>query len=106
MFKIYLAQEPHIQLSLEHSNYQWVDGEDLKNLPLRPGVKEALQYYRNGSPHWPKNKRISAKIDFRFTPAEPTQRPLIHQWLDQKYIKGWIHGIGLQNTLNGLEKFF
>lgn len=106
MFKVHLDQEPHIQLSLEHSNYRWADGKDLKNLPLRPGVKEALQYYRNGSPHWLKNQRISAKIDFRFTPAEPTQRSLIHQWLDQKYIREWIHGIGLQNTLNGLEKFF
>ncbi len=31
---------------------------------------------------------------------------MIHRWLEQDYIKKWIHGIGLQNTLNGLEKFF
>jgi len=47
-----------------------------------------------------------SKIKFRFSPVQLTQRSLIHQWLDQKYIKEWIHGIGLQNTLNGLEKFF
>jgi len=106
MFKVHLDQKPPIRLSLEHSNHRWANGEDLENLPLRSGVKEALQYYRNGSPHWPKNQRISAKIVFRFILAQPTQRSLIHQWLDQKYIKEWIHGIGLQNTLNGLEKFF
>src|SRR3989344_600508 len=106
MFKIHLDQKPPIQLSVEHSNYRWANDEDLKALPLRPGVKEALHYYRNGSRLWPKNKRIVSKIDFRFAPAQPTHRSLIHQWLDQKYIKEWIHGAGLQNTLNGLEKFF
>src|SRR5262249_34723961 len=44
--------------------------------------------------------------DFHFAHAKSTQRTLIHQWLDQKYIKEWLHGVGLQNTLNGLEKFF
>jgi 8-oxo-dGTP pyrophosphatase MutT (NUDIX family) len=106
MFTIHLDQRPPIRLSFEHSNYRWVKTEDLKNLPLRPGVKEALQYYRNGSPHWPKNRSICAEIDLCFAPAEPTQRSLIHYWLDQKYIKEWIHGDGLQSTLNGLEKFF
>ncbi len=46
------------------------------------------------------------KIDFRFTPAQPSQRSLIHHWLEQNHLKEWIHGIGLQSTLNGLEKFF
>lgn len=31
---------------------------------------------------------------------------MIHQWLKQDYIREWIHGKGLQNTLSGLEKFF
>lgn len=43
---------------------------------------------------------------FYFEPAKPSQRALIHGWLKQTYIKEWIHGAGLQNTLNGLEKFF
>jgi RimJ/RimL family protein N-acetyltransferase len=43
---------------------------------------------------------------FRFAPVIPSQRALIHEWLEQKHIKEWMHGAGLQNTLNGLEKFF
>jgi hypothetical protein len=31
---------------------------------------------------------------------------MIQDWLRQDYIAEWIHGVGLQNTLNGLEKFF
>lgn len=45
-------------------------------------------------------------IIFRFTPAEPSQRNLLHRWFEQQHIKEWMHGVGLQNTLNGLEKFF
>ena len=43
---------------------------------------------------------------FNFAPAKPSQRTLLHQWLEQKHIKEWVHGIGLQNTLTGIEKFF
>lgn len=64
MFKIHLDQKPSIHLSIEYNDYQWVSGEDLKNLPLRPGVKEALHYYKNGSLLWPKNQRISSSINF------------------------------------------
>ena len=48
------------------------------------------------------------KSPFRFTfkPAVESQRELIHNWLSQDYIREWIHGQGLQNTLSGLEKFF
>ena len=47
------------------------------------------------------------KIPFRFTfkPAMESQRERIHGWLQQDYIREWIHGQGLQNTLAGLEKF-
>jgi hypothetical protein len=45
-------------------------------------------------------------IFFRFTPAESSQRDLLHRWFEQKHIKEWMHGVGLQNTLSGLEKFF
>jgi len=41
-----------------------------------------------------------------FAPAEPSQKELIYQWLSQKHIRKWIHGVGLQNTLNGLDAFF
>lgn len=106
MFKVYLNQQSPIRLSLEHSNYRWANSEDLANLPLRPGVKEALNYYRNDSLLWPRNQQINEKVNFHFTLVQPTQRALIHQWLDQPYIKKWIHGVGLRNTLNGLEKSF
>src|SRR5436190_6348497 len=43
---------------------------------------------------------------FEFKPAMASQRELIHRWLQQDYISEWIHGQGLQNTLNGMEKFF
>lgn len=43
---------------------------------------------------------------FTFKPAQESQRDLIHTWLRQDYIAKWIHGVGLQNTLTGLEKFF
>ena len=48
------------------------------------------------------------KPPFHFTFKHPveSQRDLIHKWLRQDYISEWIHGQGLQNTLNGLEKFF
>lgn len=42
---------------------------------------------------------------FTFKPALESQRELIHRWLEQSYIREWIHGQGLQNTLSGLEKF-
>jgi ribosomal protein S18 acetylase RimI-like enzyme len=44
--------------------------------------------------------------NFYFAPAKSSQISLIHRWLQQEHIKEWIHGVGLQNTLNGLEKFF
>jgi dienelactone hydrolase len=45
-------------------------------------------------------------IQFRFAPAISSQKMLLHEWLIQPHIAKWIHGVGLQNTLNGLEKFF
>lgn len=46
------------------------------------------------------------RTKFNFKPANPSQRSLIREWLQKKYISEWIQGQGLQNTLNGLEKFF
>jgi RimJ/RimL family protein N-acetyltransferase len=45
-------------------------------------------------------------VVFRFTPAEFSQRDLLYRWFEQQHIKEWMHGVGLQNTLNSLEKFF
>lgn len=43
---------------------------------------------------------------FTFRPAMESQRACIHNWLNQDYIREWIHGQGLKNTLTGLETFF
>lgn len=43
---------------------------------------------------------------FHFAPAKASDRSLLHQWFEEPHIKEWLHGVGLQNTLNGLEKFF
>jgi RimJ/RimL family protein N-acetyltransferase len=43
---------------------------------------------------------------FHFSHAKSSQRALLHQWFQQPHILEWMHGAGLQNTLNGLEKFF
>jgi predicted GNAT family acetyltransferase len=50
--------------------------------------------------HHPKQSEL------RFSPAEESQISLIHGWLKQDHINEWMHGVGLQNTLNGLDKFF
>lgn len=42
---------------------------------------------------------------FDFKPVTASQRTLLHAWLEQDYIQQWIHGVGLQNTLKGLETF-
>lgn len=43
---------------------------------------------------------------FTFSPAKVSQRSLLHGWFEQDHIQEWMHGIGLQNTLTGLENFF
>ena len=49
---------------------------------------------------------MSSKFQFIFKPVEAKNQSLVHEWLLQPHIAEWIHGVGLQNTLNGLEKFF
>lgn len=43
---------------------------------------------------------------FSFLPVKSSQRALLSTWFLEPHIKEWMHGIGLQNTLDGLEKFF
>lgn len=47
-----------------------------------------------------------SKYRFIFKPVETKDRTIVHEWLIQPHIAEWIHGVGLQNTLNGLEKFY
>ena len=48
---------------------------------------------------------MSPILQFTFEPMGVKDRSLVHEWLLQPHIAEWIHGIGLQNTLNGIEKF-
>ncbi len=43
---------------------------------------------------------------FSFRPASESQKPLIQSWLKQEHIKKWLHGAGLKNTLEDLDKSF
>jgi len=76
-------------------NYASIDNEVLKSHIDRVGV---LIY----SPPLTKSKKPS----FHFAPALVSQKSLIHHWLAQEHISKWIHGMGLQSTLHGLENFF
>lgn len=42
---------------------------------------------------------------FSFRPVSKIQQPLILKWIAQKHINEWLHGDGLQNTINDLEEF-
>ena len=43
---------------------------------------------------------------FTFKPARKDQKSLIHTWLVQNHIKEWLHGQGLRNLLDNLDRFF
>lgn len=69
----------------------------------------ALPYYKDTNPMLANNARhviqevleeYQNNATFCFLPAVTSQRNLIHDWLAQPHIKEWIHGTGLQNTLN------
>jgi len=42
----------------------------------------------------------------KFKLAQPSQRELIHRWLSQEHVAKWLHGKGLRNTLEDLDRFF
>jgi aminoglycoside phosphotransferase (APT) family kinase protein/RimJ/RimL family protein N-acetyltransferase len=74
-----------------------------------------LPYYKETNPILANNARhvIRELIQehpnspmFRFAEAKPSQKELLYHWFEQPHIKEWMHGVGLQSTLNGLEKFF
>jgi RimJ/RimL family protein N-acetyltransferase len=53
-----------------------------------------------------KKNHLNHPFRFTFKLVEENQIPLVHQWLAQEHIHEWLHGVGLQNTLEQLEKFF
>jgi hypothetical protein len=46
------------------------------------------------------------KHQFTFKPATKDQKALIYTWLAQDHIKEWLHGQGLKNLLENLDRFF
>ena len=54
-----------------------------------------------------KNKDINQNsVVFSFACVKSSQKGLLNQWFEQKHIREWLHGIGLQNTLTGIENYF
>lgn len=53
-----------------------------------------------------KEAHMNIKFCFTFKPAQLSQRLLIHNWITQDHIKEWLHGDGLRNTIEDLDKFF
>lgn len=95
-------------LGVDDSTWQRGRGWALSNALI------ALPYYKDTNPVLANNARhvIQEIIEedrkhlaFNFAPVKSSQRSLIRKWLEEKHIKEWIHGVGLQNTLNGIEKF-
>ncbi len=75
----------------------------------------ALPYYKDTNPVLANNARHVIQqlvsdnqpfLEFHFSPAQISQKEMLHRWFEQSHIKEWMHGAGLQNTLNGLENFF
>lgn len=66
--------------------------------PLRRHV-----LYRISQAEW---RHQSAGAALHFAHAKASQRSLLHRWFAEPHIQKWMHGVGLQNTINGLEKFF
>lgn len=76
MFEVHCNKKPSVDLSIEHSNYRWADSSDLKNLPLRPGVEKALDYYREAS-------RLPLRT---FKKLGVEHREIVLQWLSEPHI--------------------
>lgn len=43
---------------------------------------------------------------FAFALAGPSHKGMIIDWLSQEHVRKWFHGVGLQHTLEDLDKFF
>lgn len=74
----------------------------------------ALPYYKDTNPVLAGSARhvLQQLIEdhqrqfiFHFAPLKLSQRLLVYNWLEQTHIKEWVHGIGLQSTLTGIEDF-
>lgn len=95
------------KLSVDENTWQRGRGWALSNSLI------VLPYYKNTNAFLVKNAEHTIqeilnekeKV-FHFTQARPSQLSLIENWLSQPHIRKWLHGEGLENTLQGLKKFF
>lgn len=46
LFKVQLNHVPEVCLSDEHQSYRWANSNDIENIALMDGAREALQHYR------------------------------------------------------------
>lgn len=100
-FRDYLREHPEAlqeyakmkQQAAQEANHEGERYRKLKN----PMFEKVKLWIKQTAPN---------RTAFHFAPAKSSQRALLHQWFQQNHIKEWMHGVGLQNTLNGLEKFF
>ncbi len=49
---------------------------------------------------------MNSKPYLTFNHLTQEQKPLLLNWLSQEHIRKWLHGDGLLNILNDLDKFF
>lgn len=103
------SMRPHFKNALKVDDATWERGKGwaLSNaLIALPYYKETNPTLANSARHVIKELILETQARFSFKPALASQKSLIHTWLAQDYIREWIHGVGLQNTVNGLERFF
>jgi hypothetical protein len=48
-------------------------------------------------------RKVPFPVEFKF--VNSNEKELIVQWLEQAYIKEWLHGQGLKNLLEDLDGF-
>jgi RimJ/RimL family protein N-acetyltransferase len=45
------------------------------------------------------------QLRFIFKHVDKAHQELVLEWIAQEHIKEWLHGVGLHNTIEGLDKF-
>lgn len=45
------------------------------------------------------------KPKITFSPLQAKQEKMVHEWLHKPHVNEWFHGVGLQNTIQGIAAF-
>lgn len=48
-FRVHLPAMPEVHISHEHQDYRWASAQEMEEMPLMMGAKEALEQYRKQS---------------------------------------------------------